>query len=739
MIACVLLGHLGLQIRSANAQVFDVTNGNASGAGSLPQAVFDANASGAPSSIQIEVPTVNLSNSLLILNQTQFLTTVGSSQINLSASSGDPNLVMFGNSPTKFTVGNGVTLSYGQGSGIYLNTAGSTAIVNGTILTGGTADGIQTAASANIFVGQQGLVHSAGAAIRELGGIGGQVQIYIAPGGAVISDTQPAIIIQDGTYNIVVDGVLSGQGPTIAGNVGNSLSGSGTVSSLQLNGGDTFSPGSSASPGSFMTINGNLGLASGVLYAVYLNPTNATFAKVTGTATLGGTVQANFTAGSYVAKQYIILTASGGISGTFSQLINVGLPAGIVDRLSYDANDVYLNLALGNFSGLNQNQQAVSDALTKFFNTNGGIPAQFFGLSPAALTQISGEAATGTERAAFQLTNEFLSLMLDPFVSGRGNMGAMAVTSPASGFAPEQTSLPPDLALAYASILNKAPSQNFEQRWTAWGSAFGGANNANGDPSTGSNSVKTTVFGFAGGMDYHVAPQTVVGFALAGAGTNWGLTNALGGGRSDALQAGAYGISWFGRAYLAGALSFSNHWFNTGRSALGDQLNATFTGQSYGVRIESGYRVGLISTLGVTPYGAVQFQDFKTPAYSETDATNGGFGLSYAAMNATDVRTELGSRFDAPTVVYGKPIVLNGRLAWAHDFVSNPTLDATFQSLPGGSFTVNGAPIARDSALASAGAELFLTTRWTLLAKFDGEFANGSQTYAGSGTLRYWW
>jgi hypothetical protein len=40
-------------------------------------------------------------------------------------------------------------------------------------------------------------------------------------------------------------------------------------------------------------------------------------------------------------------------------------------------------------------------------------------------------------------------------------------------------------------------------------------------------------------------------------------------GRNDALQAGVYGISSFGPAYLAGALSFSNHWFTTNRSALG--------------------------------------------------------------------------------------------------------------------------------------------------------------------------
>jgi uncharacterized protein with beta-barrel porin domain len=54
-------------------------------------------------------------------------------------------------------------------------------------------------------------------------------------------------------------------------------------------------------------------------------------------------------------------------------------------------------------------------------------------------------------------------------------------------------------------------------------------------------------------------------------------------------------------------------------------------------------------------------------------------------------------------------------------------------------FTVNGAAIPQNSALTSAGAQLYLTPRWTLIAKFDGEFASGSQTYAGSRTLRYTW
>ena len=321
-------------------------------------------------------------------------------------------------------------------------------------------------------------------------------------------------------------------------------------------------------------------------------------------------------------------------------------------------------------------------------------------------------------------------------MAGQGGFGG---AGGAIGFAPEQLAdLPPDIALAYASILTKAPPQTFDQRWTAWGSAYGGSNSANGNATVGSTNVTAQTFGFAAGMDYHATPNTIFGFALAGGGTNWGLANALGTGRSDALQAGVYGITYVGPAYFAGALAFTNHWFTTNRSALGDELTANFDAQSYGARLEGGYRVGVLPTLGSLPT-ALQAQDFHTPAYSESDVASGGFGLSYAAMNATDVRTEIGSRFDAPTLIAGMPLILRGRVAWAHDFVSNPALSAAFETLPGASFTVNGAPIPHDSALTSAGAELFITPRWTLLAKFDGEFANGSQTYAGTGTVRYVW
>jgi outer membrane autotransporter protein len=336
---------------------------------------------------------------------------------------------------------------------------------------------------------------------------------------------------------------------------------------------------------------------------------------------------------------------------------------------------------------------------------------------------------------------EFLELMLDDYVDGRSGPGGAG--GQASNFAPERPGMPDDVALAYASVM-KAPVYKaipFEQRWSVWGSAYGGYNRTSGDPFVvGSHDLTARTGGFAAGMDYRVAPNTVVGFALAGGGTNWGLAQGLGGGRSDAFQAGVYGTTRWGPAYVAASLAYTDHWMSTDRFAVaGDHLTAAFNAQSVGARVESGWRFAT-PVGGLTPYAALTAQSFHTPAYNETDVNGGGFALAYMARNASDTRSELGARFDKkmmldPTTV----LALRARLAWAHDWISDPTLAAVFQALPGASFIVNGATPAKNSALASAGAELRLANGVSLLGKLDGEFAQHSSTYAGTGTVRYVW
>jgi outer membrane autotransporter protein len=334
--------------------------------------------------------------------------------------------------------------------------------------------------------------------------------------------------------------------------------------------------------------------------------------------------------------------------------------------------------------------------------------------------------------------------MLDPFVDGRGGAdGGGALGFAPEGVAPERAALPEDIGLAYAKAL-KAPVYKapFEPRWSAWGTAYGGYNKTSGDPLVaGTHDLAARTGGFAAGLDRHVAPGTVVGFALAGGGTGWSLAQGLGSGKSDAFQAGVYGSTRWGPAYVAAAFAFTDHWASTDRfAALGDHLSASFNAQTFGGRVEGGYRLASSPGIAFTPYAALQAQSFHTPGYSESDLTGGGFALAFNARNASDTRSELGARIEKQVPVeHAAVLALHGKLAWAHDWITDPSLTAVFQALPGASFIVNGATPAKDAALASAGAELRLTNGVSLSGKFDGEFANRAQTYAGTGTLRVEW
>jgi uncharacterized protein with beta-barrel porin domain len=535
-----------------------------------------------------------------------------------------------------------------------------------------------------------------------------------------------------------VNGSIANSPVTV--NSGAMLAGTGTVGATTINSGGTFAPGNS--PGT-MTVNSNLAFQSGAIYLVQVNPATASSSNVTagGNATLSGTVQAAFASGAYISRTYTILSAAGGLNGTtFNTLTTSNLPAGFAASLSYTATNAILNLtatlgqpngptgptgpgALG-FGGLSINQTNVANALNGFFNSGGALPPAFvniFGLTGGnlanALTLLSGEA-TGSQQVAFQLGNQFLGIMLDPFVDGRGSLAGAG--GPALGFAPEREEVSDDIALAYAKILKAPPKPvSFDQRWSVWGAGYGGSNRTTGDPAVvGSHDLAARAAGGAAGLDYRLAPGTVVGFALAGAGTNWDLAQGLGGGKSDAFQAGIYGATQWGASYLAAALAFTDHWMSTDRFAFaGDHLTASFNAQSFGGRVEGGYRVATFYG-GLTPYAAIQAQSFHTPGYSENDLTAGGFALGYNSRNASDTRSELGARFDRLLLLTPEAaLTMRARLAWAHDWISDPTLAALFQTLPGAGFVVNGATPAKNSALTSAGAELRLANGVALIGK----------------------
>ncbi|MDO8877764.1 MAG: ice-binding family protein [Pseudolabrys sp.] len=392
-----------------------------------------------------------------------------------------------------------------------------------------------------------------------------------------------------------------------------------------------------------------------------------------------------------------------------------------------------------------QNQIAVATAIDTFFANGGILPTAFldlFNLSPAdlanALSQLNGEVGTGAAQAGTQSMNSFLSVLTNPF----NNNGRSA--------APEMPTPPrPRLytkAPAYKAAQGAAVPE--QRRWSVWAAAYGSSTTTGGDAFIGSHdrSVRTT--GYAAGLDYRLTPYTVVGFALAGGNATFDVAGGYGSGRSDLFQAALYTTTRINAVYLSTALAFAWHQVSTNRSvtvAGTDTFSAEYSATNFAGRIEGGYRFSVFEGyrvgFGVTPYAAAQLQIFNAPSYRETVVSGSPvFALAYEARTTTTVRTELGLWFDKSYAINrGSALTLFARTAWAHDTFSDPSVVASFQSLPGSSFTVTGAEPVSDSLLLTAGAELSMKNGWAVMAKLDGELAQRSQTYTGTARLRYAW
>jgi len=244
------------------------------------------------------------------------------------------------------------------------------------------------------------------------------------------------------------------------------------------------------------------------------------------------------------------------------------------------------------------------------------------------------------------------------------------------------------------------------------------------------------------GADYRFSPNTLAGFALAGGGTNFSIANALGTGRSDLFQAGAYLRHTQGAAYISAALAYGWQDITTDRTvtiAGADQLRAKFNANAFSGRAEGGYRFVSL-WMGITPYAAAQFTTFDLPAYAERALVGANtFALAYGAKDVTASRSELGVRTDKSWAMPDSIFTLRGRFAWAHDFNPDRNIGATFQTLPGASFVVNGAAQAHDAALTTVSAEIKWLNGWSAAATFEGEFSNVTRSYAGKGVVRYAW
>jgi uncharacterized protein with beta-barrel porin domain len=361
----------------------------------------------------------------------------------------------------------------------------------------------------------------------------------------------------------------------------------------------------------------------------------------------------------FCPEAYTILSSSGLVLGRFDEVID-NRPS-FEAEISYTPHKVIVTLFFDPLAAvrrpgagggaINQNQFNVLNAIVNSFNATGQIPVEFSNISTVHdLSELTGEVGTAVQQAAFNTMDRFLDTLLDPFL---GERGGRAPIDSLAAYAPED---------GKTAILRKAPpfaGGDVFPRWSQWATQYGGTQSTAGSPIVGSNDTRSNIFGVAAGADYRLLPDTLVGFGIGGAFTDFTVANGLGSGSDDSFQAGAYVRHSFGPAYVAAALAYGIHDLQTDRTVtILDELHAQFNAHTISGRAEVGYRYANNPWMGITPYAAGQSTTIFLPGRTEQSSLGATdpFVLSYAANDVTAPRSELGFRGDT-SFVLGDSIV----------------------------------------------------------------------------------
>ncbi|HXW27338.1 MAG TPA: autotransporter domain-containing protein [Xanthobacteraceae bacterium] len=611
--------------------------------------------------------------------------------------------------------------------------------------------------SGNVFLGSKALTlgnlngnDTIGGVISDGGmggGSGGQL-IKVGTGDLTLTNTETytgATTVNGGT--LTVNGsIATSSGVTV--NSGGTLAGTGTVSATTVNSGGTLAPGPNGNVGT-LTVNGSLTFNAGSIFLVDVTPSTSSKVLVNGTASLTGTVDAVFLPGSYLTNSYTILTATGGRSGTFSNLVTSGLPAFLTANLAYDPNDVMLVTLHSNLvttPGLTVNQTAVAASLDNSFNTGHGTlsglsfvtPAQL----PAALNALSGEGTSATQETAFGAGDLFLTTMMEQGQFWRSGTGATGATYAPLGYAPDASQAP-----VFKAMPVKAPFAPPEPLYRAWFAGFDGSWHLDGEAEPGSATQSHNTAGAAAGLDYQVNYNLLVGLAAGGSTSTFSVPDRATSGTLDGAHIGTYGVARWDAWYAAGALAFNAFDNRLTRTVAGvgptEIETGAFNSDMLSGRFEVGYKQAF-NGFAVTPFAAVEFAELWQAGYTESSTTLAGTpgvnGLTYSAQTVSSLPTFLGAQFDTRVVLANGTVWSPyARVSWVHEFDPTRDINASFITLPVTNFTVFGPSGARDAARIDLGSKLAIGRNIALFASFDGEFSDRSQMYAGRGGLEVTW
>lgn len=459
--------------------------------------------------------------------------------------------------------------------------------------------------------------------------------------------------------------------------------------------------------------------------------TNNDHLDVAGPAAVLGTLSVNAAPGSYTTgTQYVILTASGGVTGAFTT---------ITDNLSlfdvsaiYNINDVTIELqrmlALRDV-GLTANQQAVGGTLDAIALTaTGDLQTMINDLGAAstvdqqrALSQLSGEGYGTAQTIGIQSGIQFQNSVTDR-LTNNGNFLTSAGGSLVSADLAEE-----DVWLVSA--------RDQTQR-RGWLQGFGTSAQISGDGNAAGSGYRQG--GVAVGLDLGSDETGVVGISNGNSFLSFGQDNGSFG-NMNSHHFGLYGVRQMDPLYVLGSTSYGYSDMDMTRTVPGGTVQGSPVAHQIGAYAETGLSLDG-SMVRIQPLVALQYQLFSQQSFSET----GGPGaLNVASQQANSLRTHLGARMS-----FSELQDSSGRLwtpyvhaRWVAELLDDDRLvNASIIGAPaGGSFVTAGNGLGRHFAVIGTGVNLELTDHWSLFSNYDLQAGGGLTSHSGSGGLTYQW
>lgn len=486
------------------------------------------------------------------------------------------------------------------------------------------------------------------------------------------------------------------------------LAGNGHISGNAVVAG-TIAPGAGASASQTFTVAGNYAQLAGSTYAATLNSRQSSLIAVSGKADIASGAMLQIIPGSVgqlyqSGHSYDVLSAQGGLSGTFTLAGDTALSAVLQAVPFYDADHFYLDVSQMRpltAVGGTRNEMATLTAVQALpsssppFQVLSSLPSD--ALIRTGADQLSGEVYATTQNVLLQDTRFVRDAMAARM--HEADQGA------------------PNLS----TVAGQQPTNAQPNGLTWWGQFVGswGQQDSNGNAA----SVSDTLGGFLVGADMPLGTASHAGLITGYTQTSLNVNQRGSNVSSDDVHLGAYAGTQLGQVELTVGTDVAQYDVDTTRSiVLPDEsgheqgrANA-YTAEVFG---EAAYRIAL-KPFELDPFVQAAYVRLNTNGVQEQ---GDAMALAVTGNTRAVTYTTLGTSASTHFVFNGDLFTAHASLGWQHA-AGQTQPDATSAFAGGDAFDVDGLPIARNALALDTGLDLMVNKKATLSVSYDGQFAS---------------